>query len=233
MRARLVISILLAVLVAASGCGKDEKKAQKGEGDEGAGRYEEECEKIKKRNLQCLEVLVPLAQKRARQMLEKALAKVPEQRRALLRKKMEEAFSKQREELKETMRESLKKPFMNWCRRAAGDPEQKKVLEKATGCLDRTDCQSYGECVDELMMRVQKDFHDATGAVSPPRKTVRDAKPEGRDGAVEDVGDGGSGRSSTATPTASDGGAPEEPRSSSEEPQKEPAGKGPQRPASR
>ena len=137
-----VISALIGLGLVCGGCGKDEGKEKKGSSTQ-SGRRAAQCKKVMKRNLQCLDVLVPLAQRQSQKMLAEAVAKVPEPQRVQLRAQIKKTMAVQRGELKKTLRHALKKPFLNWCRRAAEDPDQKKIFARTVRCLEQPDCQTY------------------------------------------------------------------------------------------
>jgi len=110
-------------------------------------------------------------------MLESAVAKAPASRRAALKKQMKLALAKHREDLKRTLAEALKKPFMNWCLRAAGDPDQKKLLKRTARCLKSPDCQTYGTCLEAVMKSAEKAFFKGftPPRLSPSARTTGDA----------------------------------------------------------
>lgn len=143
---------LIIVLVLALTCCSGEKENGKpGEGSEVDQKSRKDCEKISKRNLECIGVLVSIVEKESRSIMAGVLNGVENSERTELKARMEQALESGKEDLTDTLRESLRKPFMNWCLRAAGDPEGQKLLDLALKCLEKPDCQTYGACFEEIL----------------------------------------------------------------------------------
>lgn len=145
--------IVLFFMFSVSGCG--EKPGQTGgKGDNSKTDNSEICRVIKKRNIECLEVLVPEAQRVSRSLVEQALSKVEEPRRSELRAQMTSALEKQKANLRETLKEGLNKPFTRWCTGIGPSSPQAPVLSRVKECLKQQDCKGYSHCIGRLMTMI-------------------------------------------------------------------------------
>jgi hypothetical protein len=161
------MAALCAVLVL-PGCGGSRKGGSRGGSDKAKGPDVMDCRTIKKKNLECLDVLVPMAEQNARSLMEKALARVEEPERAQLKARMLKAIEAQKDELKKTLKDGLKEPFMKWCTRAHRNRAQARVLAKVKGCMNKPDCKAYAQCLGRIMESIQDKL------------LTRTARPDGR-----------------------------------------------------
>ncbi len=132
-------------------CGGDPSEKRSG-GDGIEQESKKACERLSRKSRECVDVLVPIVEKASARLLEAAVSRVPEAEQHEFRERVEKAMDKQKEKMKETLGESLKKPFMNWCLRAAGDPEEKEIFDSAVRCLKSPDCQTYALCLEKIIL---------------------------------------------------------------------------------
>ena len=143
---------LIVLLVFALTCCNRENETDKKAGlEEVDQKSRSDCERISKRNLQCIGVLVSIVEKESRSVMAAVIHDVADPERNHLEQRVNQALESGKEDLTNTLKESLRKPFMNWCLRAAGDPGQKKILDEALKCLEKPDCQTYGKCFEEIL----------------------------------------------------------------------------------
>jgi len=145
-------SFFVALLSMALYCCGGDPPQKRGEDDGIEQESKKACEQLSRKSLECVDVLVPIVEKSSHRLLESAVRRVDQSEQHKFRERVEKSMDKQKEKMKDILGESLKKPFMNWCLRAAGDPKEKEIFDSAVRCLKSPDCQTYGLCLEKIIL---------------------------------------------------------------------------------